>query len=228
VVSRAIRAFRSNEGGFSLIELLVAITVFAITATAFYTLLFTVQRGTDTAQAVARVSEEARLGFNRMVRDTREGQAIVAAELTPERYTVEVDFNADGAITPWPDANPMGDYEELTFYFNDDLDENGQIWLNDEILMREVKCVKDGSGNCKPVFNYSSNRLEYDWNSDGITTWQELDEAPSHGVIGVGNDNDVLDGGELPFISSVTFHIRVRHEGSSSVFYAEAQLRNRR
>jgi prepilin-type N-terminal cleavage/methylation domain-containing protein len=228
VACRFFARSRSDQTGYSLIELLVAITVFAVISTSFYTLLFTVQRGTDTAQAVARVSEEARLGFNRMVRDTREGKAIVSASPDPEWFTVEVDFNADGIITPWPDANPMGDYEELTFHFNDASGDSGQILLNDEVLMREVKCVKDGSGACKPVFSFSSNRLEYDWDGSGITSWQELDEAPSRGVIGVGNDNGVLDDGELPFISSVTFHIRVRHEDSSSVYYAEAQLRNRR
>ncbi|HEX2241585.1 MAG TPA: hypothetical protein VHJ82_10665, partial [Actinomycetota bacterium] len=61
-------------------------------------------------------------------------------------------------------------------------------------------------------------------------TWQEIDEAssPTHGVIGVGNNNGVLDAGELPFISSVVMNMRVVKGDASANFYARAQLRNNR
>jgi hypothetical protein len=207
-----------------MIELLVAITLLAIASIAIYQLLFSVADGTRTARSVTRVSDEARLGFNRMVRDTREGQEIKAVSSSPEEFTVEVDFNADGVITAYPETNPLGDYEVLTYSYDDGSD---QIRLNGELLMSGVQCIVV-SGSCRPVFDYSSENLDYDWNADGVATWQELDSAPAHGVIGVGNNNGTLDAAELPFVTSVNFALRIVKGDADTGFYARAQLRNNR
>jgi prepilin-type N-terminal cleavage/methylation domain-containing protein len=212
-----------------MIELLVAMTVFGVISLAFYSMLFSATRSTGETKSIAGVSEEARLGFGRMIRDTREGRRITQAEILSSptgtsSFTVEIDFDASGTIEPYPSLNSQGDYEELKFTFDGT---RKVVWLADpaEILMRDVECIDDGGG-CKPVFDFSSSRLEYDWNSDGLATWQELDEAPAHGVIGVGNNNDTLDDGELPFISNVTFQLKIVEADSNNEFYAEAQLRN--
>lgn len=213
-----------SEAGFTLIELLVGILLLSIVSIGFYTVLFASSRSSDTARAVTKVSEEARLGFSRMVRDTRQGRGFVAANDTS--YAVEVDFDGDGAIEVEGATNSQGDYEVLTFSFDDAAN---TISLNGEVLMRRVQCVTV-SGTCKPVFTYTSNRLEYDWDSpkDGLVRWQELDEAPSHGVIGIGNNNGTLDSGELPFVSNVTYELMVVERDSSTEYVAEAQLRNLR
>lgn len=212
-----------RQEGFTLVELLVGILLLAIVSIGFYTVLFATSRSGDTSRAVTKVSEEARLGFGRMVRDTRQGRGVVAASGTS--YTVEVDFDGDGVIEPDGSLNSQGDYEVLTFNFNEAAD---TISLNGEILMRRVQCV-EVSDVCKPVFNFASNRLEYDWTpKDGITAWEELDAAPMHGVIGVGNNNGTLDSAELPFISTVTYELMVVEKESSTEFITEAQLRNLR
>jgi prepilin-type N-terminal cleavage/methylation domain-containing protein len=212
-----------RQEGFTLIELLVGILLLGIVSIGFYTVLFATARSGDTSRAVTKVSEEARLGFGRMVRDTRQGRGVVAASATS--YTVEVDFDGDGLIESAGVQNSQGDYEVLTFSFNEAAD---TISLNGEILMRRVECV-EVSDVCKPVFNYASNRLEYDWSpKDGIAAWEELDAAPVHGVIGVGNNNGTLDSAELPFISTVTYELMVVEKESSTEFITEAQLRNLR
>jgi hypothetical protein len=204
---------------------MVAIVIFAIISTAFYQLLFAVTRGTRTSESVVRVTDEARLGFNRMVRDTREGREIASVSSDRNTFNVHVDFNADTFIT-----NSGTDIEDLEYSYNPS---TGQIRLNGELLMSGVSCVPSGGG-CRPVFDYASERLEYDWGDgsggppDGVVTWQELDEAPSHGVIGVGNANGILDGAELPYISSVVFNVRVTKGNSSHDFRARAQMRNTR
>jgi prepilin-type N-terminal cleavage/methylation domain-containing protein len=213
-----------SEGGFTLVELLVAVFIFGIASVAFYQLLFSIARGTQTARSVTRVTDEARLGFNRMVRDTREAQEVEAASLSPQSFTIAVDFDANGTITR-SGTNAAGDYEELTYKY-DAVD--GEIRLNGELLISGAECVPNGLGGCKPVFDYASDDLEFDWNGDGVTTWQELDQAPAHGVVGVGDNDGALDGAELPEVSSVTFAIRVVKGGSSENFYARAQLRNNR
>ena len=204
---------RRNEAGFTLIEMLTAMAIFAVVSVSFYQVMFSVVQGSDYAQAVATVSEEARMGFGRMVRDTREGQEITAG--SPNSYTVVVDYENDN-LGP----------QDLTFEKVGD-----QILLNGELLMDGVDCLRpEGGGSCsQDVFRYTSNQLEYDWNKDGITTWQELDEAsdPSHGVLGVGNNDDQLND-ELTFVSDITIAMSVSSGDAEGRLIALAQLRNRR
>lgn len=217
------RPSAGSEAGFSLIEMLVGISLLAVATTAIMGVLFSVGRGANTSRDVVRVSEEARLGFNRMVRDTREGEEIVSA--TSTRYRVQIDFNADGVVTPQPNPNPVGDHEDITFEWDES---SMTVKINGETLMRKVDCLRASSSCSRDVFTYSSDRLEYDWNRDGTTEWSELDEAPTHGVVGVGNNNDVLDGAELPFISNITYAFDLQDGGAESEFFTEAQLRNLR
>lgn len=213
-----------RESGFTLVELLVTMVVLSVATVAMYQILFNVAEGARTTESLARISDEARLGFNRMVRDTREGQEIRSVTMTnPFGFTVAVDFDGNGVITGAPDENSSGDQEELTYSFDSS---SGQIRLNGELLMSGAGCV--GACSSSAPFDYASQDLRYDWNADGLTTWQELDEAPAHGVVGVGNDNDVLDSFELPHVTSVTFRFQVTKGDSSSSFYARAQLRNKR
>jgi prepilin-type N-terminal cleavage/methylation domain-containing protein len=201
-----------RDAGFTMMELLVAMFIFALVSSAFYTVMFTVKSGTRRSRNVAVVSEEARLGFNRMVRDTREGQELTAG--STNSFTVRVDYENDG-LGP----------QTLTFSKS-----GSTIQLNSEKLMDGVDCIKNTGGACRQsVFRYTSNRLEYDWNADGITTWQELDisSSPTYGVVGVGNNDGVLNV-ELPFITDVTFALQVTQGGTNSNFIAQAQLRNRR
>jgi prepilin-type N-terminal cleavage/methylation domain-containing protein len=223
VASKRLR----SAAGFTMVETLVAIGLFAVVSTAFYSVLFATSRGSETARGVTRTSEEARLGFNRMLRDTREGSSLTRAQ--PNSFTVRVDFDADGAIALYPDTNSQGDYEELTYEFKPAQE---ALTLNDEILMRGVSCVESSEGGCLDAFAYSSNRLEYDWDRNGVTSWEELNDAPSHGVIGVGDDDNPpeLDGPELGLLSNVTFTLAIAgaEDDPSTRVFAEAQLRNQR
>jgi prepilin-type N-terminal cleavage/methylation domain-containing protein len=205
----------SDDAGFTLVELLIGVFLLLVAAVGFYSVMFSGTRSTDTTQSVVRISEEARLGFNRMVRDTREADSIVHA--SPAQYRVLIDFDGDGS---YDNPNADGDYEDLTFSFNAG---EKTITLNGELLIAGVEQIAG-----EDVFTFTSNLLQYDWSGDGVTSWQELDEAPNHGVSGVGNNNGVLDEGELPFLTNVGFAFRVEDGNRSTEFYAEAQLRNRR
>lgn len=204
---------KRDESGFTLVEMLVAMAVFATISVGFFSVMFQVSKGSDKARNVAQVSEEARLGFNRMLRDTREGLDLTAASATS--FTVQVDFEGDG-LGP----------QNLTFSKS-----GNTIRLNGELLIAGVDCLRTNpTGPCQQdVFRFSSNRLEYDWNGDGITTWQELDDSshPSHGVVGIGNDDDILNI-ELASLTDVTFALSVASGDSTSRLIAQAQLRNRR
>ena len=202
-----------DESGFTLIELLASMMIFSIVSAGFYSVMFSVVEGSDDARSVASVSEEARMGLNRMVRDTREGSELTAASAAS--FTVRVDFENDAA-----------GFQNLTFSKSGD-----RILLDGEELVDGIDCLRTTEGGpCQQdVFRFTSDRLQYDWNRDGITTWQELDQSSSaaHGVVGVGNNDGILNV-ELEFLSNVTFALSVSDDDAASRFIAEAQLRNRR
>jgi type II secretory pathway pseudopilin PulG len=200
-----------NEKGMTLVETMVAALLFVIIITTLYSLVFSGVRGSDTSTDVSRISEEARLGFSRLVRDAREAQFIADTPApTSTSFTVKVDFNGDGDTV---DAD-----ETETFVFNP---ATGEVTLNGELLMEGVEQVAG-----KDVFSYSSNELQFDTNPvDGVATWQEVDNSP--GLAG-GNENGVLDDGELPHMTNISFTMRVNVADRSTVFIGEAQLRNAR
>ena len=188
-----------NEEGFTLVELLVSIFIFAVLSTSFFLVMLGGTRGSEITREVVSISEEARLGLNRMVRDTREAQRLTA--VGPDSYTILVDFNRDGDVV---DAD-----EEETFEFVD-----GTITLNDEVLVRGVAAI-----GAEPVFSFSSNNLEdYDGSTgddpDGIATLEEV---------------QFVEGADVfPALTQVAFAIEVNSENRESEFRTEAQLRNRR
>ena len=185
-----------DERGMTMIELLVAITIFGVISTAFYQVLFSGTDGSRTVRDVVNVSEEARLGFNRMIRDTREAAQITAATAT--EYTIRVDFNGDGAFT-----NPAGgDPEIVTFAFA-----GNAITINGEPLISGVSQI-----GANPVFQYWSNVLEYDVNNDGVAT---LAEVTSGGAIN-----------PLSFIAGVSYSFNITKGESSTPFFSQAELRN--
>jgi prepilin-type N-terminal cleavage/methylation domain-containing protein len=198
------------EGGFTLIELLVAIAVFAIISTSLYAVVFGGVRASNTSEDVVRVSEEARLGLNRMIRETREGQLF--SGLSADSYRVRIDFDRDGA---YENPNQDGDYENLEFRYHSG-DET--ILLNGEVLIAGVTPVD--SMATTPIFSFTSNDLRYDSNGDGVTTSTELDEAATLGYAVSSSDTSLY--------SNVEFAFRVSSGPRQTVFRGQAQLRNRR
>jgi len=205
-----------EESGYTLVEMLVAMFVFALVSTGFYQVLIAQSRSVDVTRKTSRVGEEARVGFNRMVRDVREADLLSAAAADGTSFTIKVNYNADGL---YQNPNPNGDMEILTFAYDSTAK---SITLNGEELMSEVMPV-DG----KQMFEFTSNALEYDWGGDGTTTWLDVDQAScaSHGVTGVGNCNSTLDSGEYAHLTGVVFAIQDTDQTTD--FFATAQLRNR-
>jgi prepilin-type N-terminal cleavage/methylation domain-containing protein len=199
---------RIGESGFTLVELLVAMAIFAVVSTSLYAVVFATVRASNTSENVVRVSEEARAGLNRMVRETREGQLFSVLE--EDRYRVRIDFDRDGT---YENPNETGDYEDLQFRYDSTDDE---ILLNGETLVSGVTPIPG-----TPIFSYTSSDLTYDFDGNGVTTKTELDAAPSSGYQGV-------DSNDAELYTNVEFAMRVRSGNRTTVFRTQAQLRNRR
>lgn len=213
-----------EESGFTLVELMVGVLLLAIVSTAMYSVMLSGVRSSEKSRTVANTAQEARLGFNRMIRDTREAAELTTCTTAPfsRCYRVKIDFNGDGV---YENPNSLGDYEDLVYEF---VTGDKTIRVNGEPLIAGVQPVPG-----KEVFTYLSNNLTYDANGDGLTTGPELD---SSGVAGVGNGNGALDGPELNYLTSVSYAFRLEQgeacttgsQDPCETFFAEAQLRNRR
>ncbi len=215
---------RSDEKGFTLVETMVSMLIFSIISTTFYMIMFSGNRASNTVRDVVRVSEEARLGLNRMIRDTREADEI--AEASEFMFRVLINFDNDfDPITNEPiyTNDPVaGIYEDLTYIYDAEF---STIFLNGETLVTGVTPINDTT----PVFSYTSNILEFDWDDDGVTTWQELDVAEfDHGVENVGDNSGGFEPtvGEWPYLSTVNFSFFVTVGDTSTEFHSRADLRN--
>jgi prepilin-type N-terminal cleavage/methylation domain-containing protein len=193
-----MRATMRGDRGFTLIELLVVVALFAVVSVGLYQVMLSSVRGNETAQDVATIAQEARLGLNRVVRDTREASSLL--EATDTSYTISVRFPGSDVV------------EDLTYSYHAG---SKTIRLNGQVLIKGVEPI-----GTTPIFTYSSNRLEYDWDANGITSWEELNEAATHGV--------TLAPDKLIYVSNVAYTFRVSSGPRQAEFYAQAQWRNRR
>ena len=239
-----------RDGGFTLIEILVAISLFSIVTVVFYQVMFSQIRGSDTARAVARVSEEARAGLNRMIRDTREADQLVAA--SPTSYDIRIDFNENGSF------NDQYEYVRYAYHGNAEpvslVDGNAVDIPADSITIAalnaggQVTEIEVLAGGVKPtrsapdtgasvIFDYSSNYLKCDaapgsypnpGTANGVAEWQELDKPNASCVSLGGNGDGQLNGAEVDYISNVDYAFAVESEGRRARFVAQAQLRNQR
>ncbi len=221
---------RHDESGFTLIELMVGMLLFSILSVGFYQVMVASIRGSDDTHDIARIAQEARLGFNRMVRDTREATRLISASDTS--YRIWTDFDADGVV----DADG---YEYLEFSLQDgdifltplsapvsNTDPPGPVFSGSEgVLAGEqaellIANVSDVGG--RDIFSYASNFLQYDTDGNGETSATEIDSSP------FGDGNGALNGIELDHISDVNYAFRVSVGDRGTDFFGQAQMRSRR
>lgn len=225
----------TDEGGYSLLEVLVALVVFSVVSIGFVGVMMSGARSTDVTRRNVRLSEEARLGLNRIVRDVREAGWITLPGTAPDgiytSFTAKTDYNGDGVYSN--SAGPAGtaesNYEVVTYTYDAAA---GTITVTaegfpPETLIKGVEKIPSA-----PVFAFTSNRLEYDWDGDGVTTLLEVNQnACSQGGNNLTLDsacNATLSDKEMANVSNFALAVEVNSAGVDSEYFAEAQLRNRR
>lgn len=212
-----------DEGGFTLVELLVGITILSLILVSAYSVMFSGVRGANNVESVVNVSGEARLGLNRMVRDTREARSLVLP-IDEDEFSIAVDFDRDSDT---PDT-----IETFAYEVEDGV---GVITISvdggdPEVLVSGVSPAVAADGSEIDLFTYSSNYLEFDSDGNGIATWQEVDDAPA-GVSGGDGDGEISEP-DLPFLSNVDFSMTISSGDDEATraeeFFTQAQLRNLR
>lgn len=245
-VSRATKRLRLEDRGFTLVELMVAMSLMIVVITTSLTAVITAQKAETTSRQVQNLNEEARQAMNRMARDLRQAQVLVTAVnpdgplysttgITALRF--QGDYNGDGcapsplvATAACPVAYSSANPEDLTYCFEAG---SKQLYVIDNqasgvipITATSTACTGGQpllAGNVSRLeISYRSALYSYDTNpTDGVTTWRELDAAG----VPVGNLNSQLDV-ELPFVDSVSLNITMSDAGHSQQYRTQVDLRN--
>lgn len=226
----------SREDGFSLVEILVAITIFAGLGTALLTAVLSTSRASETTRTSNDLNEEARVVLNRMSRELRESSRIVSVtnpagpsfnSNADSSITFEVDFDGDRVIEA-----AAADPEVLTYTYDRSA---RQLILSAgssavPVLAANVEYFRLGY-----AARVTDGRLQYDGLTstaagcpvaaaapDGRLDWTELDAEPS---LTVGNCNGLLDV-ELPLIASISIELTVLQAPREQSYSTRVDLRN--
>jgi len=229
-----MRARLRGDGGFTLVEMLVATLIFSLLTGTMLMAVLASARSATAGRELNNLNEEARLVLNRMSRELREARRVVAVT-NPDgttfnatgdvALTFEVDFDGDGTIDP-----SAADPEQLTYLY----DYAGQRLM----LQASGASLPVLAGNVSQFkVTYHSRRFEYNGTlpasgsscgattgtKDAVVTWEEVDGHPGRAH---GNCNGLLDQ-ELDVVDSVTIDLRVLYGARQQVYRTRIDLRNR-
>ncbi|MFA6001729.1 MAG: prepilin-type N-terminal cleavage/methylation domain-containing protein [Thermoleophilia bacterium] len=145
-----------REHGFTLIELLVSISIMTVIMAGMFSFLFGASIHWNTGQNSAEMTENARLGLNRMTREIKQSTQITAAQ------TSEVTFT----------ANFGTGNETITYGFSPGSQgEPGTVWRNTSVSPGQITLISSVES---VQFVYYGNDYKCDANNDGIVTYSEL------------------------------------------------------
>lgn len=237
---------RRHDDGFTLVELMVAMSLMLVVITVSLTAVISAQKATATSRQVQNLNEEARQAMNRMARDLRQAKALVTAVnadgplynatgITAIRFTG--DYNGDGCIpspavatTTCTVAYNASNPEDITYCFEPS---TKQLYVVDNqasgvtpITTASTSCTGGQpllAGNVSGLqIAYRSQLYSYDTNpTDGVTSWRELDAAGAP----VGDNNGQL-GLELAFVDSLSLSLTMSDGGHSQQYRTQVDLRN--
>ena len=200
-----------QDAGFTMIELLVAMTLLSLLSSIVLTFVLASTTSAQNAQVSTSLTDQARVSLNRLTRELRQAKSIDAVHPTgvgSQGLTVSIDFNGNGTIEP-----SAADPEQLTY-----------------CLVGQSLSMRAGSTDCSaPGFDALSNAVvsaftveylsSHNANGAGLRTWQQLDA--------VGNANGQLDAAELARIDSLRLTLVAKGSGHTQSFQTTVDLRNR-
>jgi type II secretory pathway pseudopilin PulG len=214
----AQRPCRRRDDGMSLVEVLVAASLFTLLGTMLLALAVSTSAVTQDTKTRTGVTGEARTALERMTRELRQSAGFDAVTLPGAgaytSFTFWTDFDGDGFRDQTAD-----DPEVLTYCWSPDADE---LTLSDDADCTAARPVLAGEVSSLEL-ELDSSEWAYDADGDGTTTWEELDAKP-----GLGNGDGRPNGAELLHIDLVGVTLTVQDgTGAAQTFHTEIDLRNR-
>src|SRR4051812_40831107 len=112
---------KSSDGGFTLVELLVAMGLFLVLGSLIMTSVLSMSRATSDVKQFTNINEQARIATERLTRELRQASSIRGAVLPAvvggnTSMTFDVDFNGDNVID-----TTAADPEVLTYSYDSGL-----------------------------------------------------------------------------------------------------------
>jgi len=154
-----------NEHGFTLVEMLVSISIFTVIMAGMLSFLWGASNHWNTAKNSAEITENARIGLNRMTREIKQANAVTAAQ--PDRITISADFGT-GA-------------EQITYgYTPGENGETGVVWRSSSVSPTETTMINDVQ-NMQFVYFGSDYKCDTGV-ADGVVTWSELQSCSTSPV----------------------------------------------
>ena len=207
-----------GDGGFTLVELLVAISIFAVLTAAVFSGLTSTAKTVEDVRSITNLTAEARVAIERLTRELRQSSKIYDAHLPAPgtndytSVTFGVDFNGVGGL----EENAV-DPEIVTYRY--------------EPMTRQLTLTANdvgGSEMTRPILaanvtdfqlSFTSSLWAHDTNGDGVTTWREIDHS-------VGNDDGIFNSGEFDKIDSVGIMIQLLEGSRTQTYTTQVDLRN--
>lgn len=151
------RFLNKQEHGFTLVEMLVSVSILAVIMAGMFSFLWGASMHWNTAQNSAEVTENARIGLNRMTRELKQASNVTTAQT--DEVTFTVDFG--------------NGVETISYGFTPgDSGETGTVWRDTSASPGEFTLINNVEAM---QFNYFGSDYKCDTQvSDGIVTWSEL------------------------------------------------------
>ena len=225
---RSVR--RGDEGGFTLVEMLISMTLFSVLGAIAMSTIVMARDATDSTRLTSDLNEEARVALNRISRELRQAKAIkdvkaagggavlTSAPAAARSFTFTADFDGDGVIEP-----TAPDPEELTYSWNGSqlllaaADTSGAV-ITAPVLAAHVTSF---------AIEFRSSLWQYDCDFVNGTLWTELDSygcAPASAD--VGDNSATLTAKELLHIDNVVIKLTVLQGAKRQDYRIQVDLRN--
>lgn len=234
------------DGGFTLVEMLVAMSIFAVLGTVMLSVVMGARASTVSSNQAHDINEESRVALNRMSRELRQA-IVISAVQNPDGsafstssitfVTFKADFNGDkcidgvaiAAVGSCMPADPNRP-ERLTYCYDPAPSRQQLSIVPGMLALGSTTCDPAGSG-ALPILaghvtgfklGYRSNAYLWDANADGVTTWSELDAADPP----VGDHDGNINTGELANVDSVVIDLSMLEGLHRQSYRTQVDLRN--
>jgi len=237
---------RRDEDGYTLVEVLVAGSIFMVLGAMLLTTLVAAAQSSRSTRTRHDLNEEARNSLNRMARELRQADAITyvlnadgpafsSTALTT--VSLRADFNRDGCSgNACSGTDVANNPEDITYCYDPSAPtatERESLWLIPVgLTAAPPSCNTSGA---RPILagHVGAFRIEYRSNdylydnapADGVTTWRELDAGgPPVGDAGAPDGN--INTNAVAHVNALVIHISMTGNEIGQDYQTQVDLRN--
>jgi prepilin-type N-terminal cleavage/methylation domain-containing protein len=156
-----LRTIGRDQRGMTLVELMVSVSLMAVVATIFTTMLLSIQEGVIRQQARSEINDQARLALEQMDREIRSGSVLYDPEDEPNAILAGKDFDPFFSVRVFTQANAPtrsatfgGDGAQCVQWVIDDNQLFRRAWLVGEATsLSGWRMIAEGVVNREPLVN---------------------------------------------------------------------------